>query len=91
MADAYHHSVSSARKFGGVPQDYFAVHQWMDGSKEITCDFRHRALRHHAEGIAMCVRLFGPVVVLSLAGRSRPAGSASRPREGGSIVGSPLL
>ncbi|WP_432619180.1 DUF6915 family protein, partial [Albidovulum sp.] len=31
-----------------------AVHI-IDQSKEITADFRHRALRHHAEGIFMAV------------------------------------
>jgi len=51
MAHSYHHAVSSARKFGGVPEDYTAVHSWLDRSKEIVADFRHRALRHHAEGI----------------------------------------
>ena len=50
MAHSYHHAVSSARKFGGVPEDYTAVHSWFDRSKEIVADFRHRALRHHAEG-----------------------------------------
>lgn len=71
MADAYHHAVSSARKYGGAWQDYHHIHEWFDGSKEIICDFRHRALRHHAEGITMATKLFGPVVVNS-AGRSIP-------------------
>jgi hypothetical protein len=62
MADSYHHAVSSAKKWGGEPEDYLAVHQWFDESKMIMCDFRHRALRHHAEGIAMAVKFFGPVV-----------------------------
>lgn len=65
MADPYHHAVSSSKKWGGVPEDYLHIHQWFDESKTITCDYRHRALRHHAEGIAMCVRLFGPVVTVS--------------------------
>ena len=26
MAHSYHHAVSSARKFGGIPADYQAVH-----------------------------------------------------------------
>ena len=40
MAHSYHHAVSSARKFGGVPEDYTAVHSWFDRSKEIVADFR---------------------------------------------------
>ena len=51
MADAWHHALSSARKYGGKPEDYIAIHYWFDSSKAIMCDFRHRALRHHAEGI----------------------------------------
>jgi hypothetical protein len=35
MAHSYHHAVSSARKFGGVPEDYTAVHSWFDRSKEM--------------------------------------------------------
>lgn len=45
--------------------DYLRLHQWFDESKEITADFRHRALRHHAEGIFMAETLFGPTLTLS--------------------------
>lgn len=65
MADSYHHAVSSAKKWGGVPEDYIKIHQWFDGSKAHICDFRHRMLRHHAEGIAQAVELFGPVIETS--------------------------
>jgi hypothetical protein len=65
MADSYHHAISSSRRWGGEPGDYLAVHQWFDESKRITCDFRHRALRYHAEGIALCIQVFGPVVITS--------------------------
>ncbi len=47
-----HHAESSARKFGGVAADYASAHQFLDCTKETLCDFRHRALRHHSEGIA---------------------------------------
>jgi len=50
MANAYHHAVSSARRFGGTPEAYQPIHDWLDASKMIIADFRHRALRHHAEG-----------------------------------------
>jgi hypothetical protein len=30
MAHPFHHAVSSARKFGGVPADYQAIHDWFD-------------------------------------------------------------
>ncbi len=71
MAHSYHHAVSSARKFGGVPEDYIAIHTWFDESKAIIADFRHRALRHHAEGIFLAERIFG-VTITNSAGRAIP-------------------
>jgi hypothetical protein len=65
MADPCHHAASSARKWGGTVDDYLAINQWFDQSKAISADFRHRALRHHAEGIALCVQIFGPTIVIS--------------------------
>lgn len=55
----YHHALSSAKKHGGVASDYIEIHHWFDESKAFMADFRHRALRHHAEGIFMCERIFG--------------------------------
>jgi hypothetical protein len=71
MAHSYHHAVSSARKFGGVPADYQAIHDWLDRSKEIVADFRHRALRHHAEGCFAAEAVFG-VTITTSAGRQVP-------------------
>jgi len=71
MAHSYHHAVSSARKWGGTAEDYLAIHAWFDRSKEIVADFRHRALRHHAEGIFLAERLFG-VTITNSCGRIVP-------------------
>jgi hypothetical protein len=65
MAHPYHHSLSSTRKWGGAPEDYQGVHDWFDASKMIVADFRHRALRHHAEGVFMAERVFGLTLTLS--------------------------
>jgi hypothetical protein len=59
VADSFHHAVSSARQFGGVPENYAHVHRWFDGSKEYHGDFRHRFLRHHLEGVARAIEIFG--------------------------------
>jgi hypothetical protein len=59
VAHPWHHAVRSARLFGGEPGDYIAVHSWFDESKAHLADLRHRALRHHTEGIFLCERLFG--------------------------------
>jgi len=65
MAHPYHHALSSVKKWGGSVEDYLPLHAWFDQSKEILADFRHRALRHHAEGIFMLVTLFGQTITLS--------------------------
>ena len=63
MAHCYFHALSSVRKWGGRPEDYLPLHQWFDQSKDILADPRHRALRHHAEGIFMLEALFGATIV----------------------------
>jgi hypothetical protein len=65
MAHPYHHSLSSMKKWGGSVEDYIAIHEWFDASKMIVADFRHRALRHHAEGIFMSATVFGATITLS--------------------------
>lgn len=65
MANPWHHALSSARKFGGKPEDYIEIHEWFDASKEIVADFRHRVLRHHAQGIYECMRVFGTTITNS--------------------------
>ena len=65
MTHPYYHAESSARLFGGKPEDYLALHSWFDATKESFCDFRHRALRHHAEGIFGCERVFGKTITNS--------------------------
>src|SRR3546814_3392952 len=65
MAHCYYHALSSVRKWGGTVDDYLPLHQWFDQSKAILADPRHRALRHHAEGIFMLETLFGETLVRS--------------------------
>lgn len=65
MAHCYYHALSSVRKWGGTSDDYLALHQWFDESKAIFADPRHRALRHHAEGIFMLETLFGATITNS--------------------------
>jgi hypothetical protein len=40
MAHPWHHAVSSARRHGGAPEDYLAIHEWFDASKAHHGDFR---------------------------------------------------
>jgi len=71
MANAWHHAVSSARIFGGEPQPYTPLHEWFDETKILINDFRHRALRHHAQGVMECQRTFG-VTITNSNGRKVP-------------------
>jgi hypothetical protein len=44
---------------------------WFDSSKEMHGDFRHRALRHHTQGVFECERVFGQMITNS-GGREIP-------------------
>lgn len=48
MAKPYLHAVSSAKKFGGKPEDYLIIHNHMDMTKGCFSDNRHRALTHNS-------------------------------------------
>jgi hypothetical protein len=65
MAHPYHHALSSVQKWGGSPEDYQPIHDWFDESKAHMADFRHRALRHHSEGIFMAEKIFGTTITNS--------------------------
>ena len=65
MANPYHHALSSVKKWGGTVEDFLPIHQWFDETKSMMPDFRHRAARHHAEGIFLCERVFGVTLTLS--------------------------
>lgn len=65
MSHVYYHCVSSVKKFGGKWTDYEKIHGWFDATKEFMPDFRHRALRHHAQGIFELEREFGITITNS--------------------------
>jgi hypothetical protein len=71
VAHPLKHAESTARKWGGKAEDYLAVHNWFDESKAFFPDFRHRALRHHTEGIFLAERIFG-VAITNSDGKSVP-------------------
>jgi hypothetical protein len=63
MANAHIHSKSSARKFGGNPEDYLAIHIKMDCSKAYFPSNVHRALTHHSFWIhEVMIPIFGYVI-----------------------------
>ena len=56
---AFNHCKSSVKYFGGIEEDYHDIHAWFDKSKEHYADIRHRALRHHTQGVVECENKFG--------------------------------
>jgi hypothetical protein len=65
MAHCYYHALASVRRWGGKPEDYLHLHEWFDQSKLVLADPRHRALRHHAEGIFLLQTTFGQTLTNS--------------------------
>lgn len=59
MAHPNQHAKSSAKKFGGLPEDYMHIHNWFDETKGWIAHSAHRMFRHHSEGIFECEKIFG--------------------------------
>jgi len=61
----YVHAKASVRRYGGIPEDYLAIHDLMDSSKSAIADHRHRAVFHNAFGIYIVEKIFGTTIVNS--------------------------
>lgn len=48
MSKPYIHALSSAKRYGGTPEDYLDIHNLMDSSKATIADNGHRALTHNS-------------------------------------------
>lgn len=60
------HAKSSAKKFGGNPEDYLEIHQLLDSSKIAFADNRHRALTHNSWfANHILPKIFGDTIVNS--------------------------
>jgi len=55
----YIHALSSAKKFGGKPENYLEIHDTMDNSKCAEASVKHRAIFHSAYGIFIIEKIFG--------------------------------
>lgn len=60
--NSWYHAKSAARKWGGKPEDYILIEEFIDSSKKIIGDVRHRSLYHHTEGVWLCQQIFGRVI-----------------------------
>jgi len=58
------HAKSAASKWGGTWQDYIDIEEFIDSSKKLLGDVRHRSLYHHTEGVWLCQQIFGRVLLV---------------------------
>lgn len=59
------HAESSVKRFGGKVEDYIAIHDWFDETKAWYPNMQHRSIRHHAQGIFECAKIFGDLFINS--------------------------
>lgn len=58
----YIHASNSARRHGGIPEDYLEIHQFMDSAKEHLGTIIHRLILHNTFGIALAEKMFGDII-----------------------------
>jgi len=63
MSKPWIHACSSAKRFGGTPEDYIEIHNLLDSSKGTVADSRHRALTHTTWFLSTILeRVFGVTI-----------------------------
>ncbi|MFD5069157.1 DUF6915 family protein [Streptomyces sp. NPDC058369] len=62
--NSWNHAVSASRKWGGRPEDYIEIEEFIDSSKKSMGDVRHRSLYHHTEGVWLCQLIFGRTITV---------------------------
>jgi len=55
----WEHALLAAKKFGGKPHDYLAVHRFIDSGKLFRLHVKHRLLLHNTYGAELAINLFG--------------------------------
>jgi hypothetical protein len=66
MSKPWIHAKSSARKWGGKPEDYLPIHDFFDSSKGTIADSRHRALTHNSWFLSIVLeKVFGTNIINS--------------------------
>jgi hypothetical protein len=63
--NTWYHAKSSAKKWGGEPEQYLPVHDFIDSSKESFGDMRHRAMLHSTWGIYLAAKVFGSTLSIA--------------------------
>lgn len=62
--NSWFHAVSASHKWGGTPEDYLDIEEFIDSSKHIIGDVRHRSIYHHTEGVWLCQKVFGVTITV---------------------------
>ncbi len=58
----YIHAKNSVKKWGGIPEDYMEIHDFIDSTKSHIGDMRHRALLHNTFGCFIVEKIFGTMI-----------------------------
>lgn len=61
----YIHAINSAKRYGGIPEDYIKIHNFFDSTKAAWADVRHRAILHSSFGIFIVEQVFGTTITNS--------------------------
>lgn len=56
------HAQASVSRYGGLIDNYLPIHEFMDSSKAMVADVRHRAVFHSAFGIFIVEKVFGSYI-----------------------------
>ena len=56
---AFLHGKIHAKKYGGSPDDYADIDDFIDSTKQAVADVRHRAILHSAFGCFLVEKVFG--------------------------------
>lgn len=63
--NSWYHAQSAARFWkGGVAEDFLPIEEFIDSSKMVIGDVRHRSLYHHTAGVFLCERIFGKTITI---------------------------
>ena len=58
----YDHALLSTHRWGGRPEDYMNIHNFLDCTKGHYCKPAHRLILHNAFGMLLCEEMFGSVI-----------------------------
>jgi hypothetical protein len=62
--NSWYHAVSASHKYGGTPEDYLPIEEFIDSSKQVIGDSRHRSVYHHTLGVFLCQTIFGKTLTI---------------------------